>query len=205
MTKLVNMQYNTELNKLRLPAFGRNFQRMVEHCLTIQDKSERLHCAETIVDIMVRVFPDLADKEDNNLLLWNEVAAMSNYKLDIDYPVEIVPQEDLSHVPNPIDYPEADILYRHYGHIAQELIYRVTKMPDGDEKNDMIVLIAKHMKNAFITWGNNFADNQRIIKDLKAISNNELEFDDAELLECLNDTSSSSGERKLKNKGKRRK
>lgn len=34
----------------------------------------------------------------------------------------------------PINYPDDDIVYRHYGHITQQLITVATNMPEGEEK-----------------------------------------------------------------------
>ena len=36
------LTYNTQLKKLVLPEYGRNIQQMVDHCLTIEDREERL-------------------------------------------------------------------------------------------------------------------------------------------------------------------
>lgn len=35
------MQYNTQLEKLVLPEYGRNIQNMVDHCVAIKDPVER--------------------------------------------------------------------------------------------------------------------------------------------------------------------
>ena len=42
------MEYNTELKRLILPEYGRNIQNMVDYCLTIEDKEERMRCANSI-------------------------------------------------------------------------------------------------------------------------------------------------------------
>ncbi len=198
------MQYNTELEPLKLPEFGRHIHKMVEHCLTIHNRQERQSCAETIVDVMARIYPDAANKKENNPTLWNQLAALSDYKLDIDYPVEIVSPDELNRRPAMIDYPEEDIIYRHYGHITQELIARASTMPRGEQRNKFIELIAKHMRNTFLTWGHSNTDNERIIKDLKALSNGELEFDEEELLDVLDDSQAVSLMGKDKQKARRK-
>jgi hypothetical protein len=53
------------------------------------DKKERQRCAEAIVDIMRRVNPQNFDNKDQEQSLWDHLAVMSNFKLDIDYPVDI--------------------------------------------------------------------------------------------------------------------
>ena len=89
------MEYNTQQRKLPLPEYGRSVQNMVDHALTIEDREERQRCANTIVNIMGGMFPQLRDMEDFRHKLWDHLAIMSDFKLDIDYPVEIVKKESL--------------------------------------------------------------------------------------------------------------
>ena len=84
------MEYNTQQRKLPLPEYGRSVQNMVDHCLTIADREERQRCANTIINIMGGMFPALRDMEDFHHKLWDHLAIMADFKLDIDYPVEIV-------------------------------------------------------------------------------------------------------------------
>ena len=35
------LDYNTQLKRLVLPEYGRNIQKMVDHCMTIDDREER--------------------------------------------------------------------------------------------------------------------------------------------------------------------
>ena len=58
------MEYNTQQRKLPLPEYGRSVQNMVDHALTIEDREERQRCANTIVNIMGGMFPQLRDMED---------------------------------------------------------------------------------------------------------------------------------------------
>ena len=89
------MEYNTQKRKLPLPEYGRSVQNMVDHALTIEDREERQRCADTIVNIMGGMFPQLRDVEDFRHKQWDHQAIMSDFKLDIDYPVESVRKESL--------------------------------------------------------------------------------------------------------------
>ncbi len=42
------LDYNTQREKLILPEYGREVQNMVDHAVSLTDKDERQHCAETI-------------------------------------------------------------------------------------------------------------------------------------------------------------
>ena len=90
--------YNTQLKKLILPEYGRNIQNMVDYCLTIEDRDERNHCAHTIVNTMIIMFPELRNEADFEHKLWDHLAIMSDFKLDIDYPYEMLQEEALETV-----------------------------------------------------------------------------------------------------------
>ena len=87
------MEYNTQQRTLPLPEYGRSVQNMVDHALTIEDRAERQRCANTIINIMGGMFPHLRDVPDFKHKLWDHLAIMADFKLDIDYPYEIVKKE----------------------------------------------------------------------------------------------------------------
>ena len=82
------MKYSQKTD-LILPEYGRNIQQMVTHAVTIEDRSERTRCAKTIIDIMGNMFPYLRDVDGFKHKLWDHLAIMSEFKLDIDYPFEV--------------------------------------------------------------------------------------------------------------------
>ena len=106
------MKYNTEEKKLVMPEYGRNIQNMVDYCITIQDREERKRCANTIINIMGNMFPHLRDVNDFKHILWDHLAIMADFKLDIDYPYEIVKKEDLYSRPPRIPYNNSRIRNR---------------------------------------------------------------------------------------------
>ena len=89
------LEYNTQKEKLVLPEYGRNVQQMVDHCMSIEDREERTRCAYAIIDIMSNLFSNLRDVDDFNKMLWNQLAIISDFKLDIDYPYEIIDKSNL--------------------------------------------------------------------------------------------------------------
>ena len=109
------MEYPTLQDKLIMPEYGRNIQHMVQHAVTIEDRDERTRCVNTIVNIMGNLFPYLRDISDFKHKLWDYVAIMSDFKLDIDYPYEIVKEESLYAPPERISYQSNKIRYLHYG------------------------------------------------------------------------------------------
>ena len=96
------MQYNTQQKRMPLPEYGRSIQNMVSHALTIEDRAERQRCANTIINIMGNMFPHLRDVPDFKHKLWDHLAIMSDFKLDIDYPYEIIRKDNLNTRPEVI-------------------------------------------------------------------------------------------------------
>ncbi|MDE5920877.1 MAG: DUF4290 domain-containing protein, partial [Paramuribaculum sp.] len=68
------LRYNTQLERLKLPEYGRNIQNMVEHCLTLTDRDERNACARSIIEAMTRLTPQSKNDPDHTRKLWDHLA-----------------------------------------------------------------------------------------------------------------------------------
>ena len=169
------MEYPTLQGKLIMPEYGRNVQRMIEHALTIEDREERTRCVNTIVNIMGKLFPYLRDVNDFKHKLWDHVAIMSDFRLDIDYPYEIVKKENLYERPETIPYKQSKIAYMHYGRNLEDMIESVSEYPEGETKTELIRLLANQMKKCFLTWNKEVVDDKKIFDDLRELSNGKLD------------------------------
>ena len=165
------MEYNTQRKKMELPEYGRSVQNMVDHALTIEDREERQRCANTIVNIMGGMFPHLRDVPDFKHKLWDHLAIMSDFKLDIDYPFEIVKREELEMKPGKIAYPDNAIRYRHYGRFLESMIKKLPEMEEGEEKEALLHMLAVQMKKNLNNWNKEGIEDQKIVDDLREYSN----------------------------------
>ena len=170
------MKYNTEEKKLVMPEYGRNIQNMVDYCITIQDREERKRCADTIINIMGNMFPHLRDVNDFKHILWDHLAIMADFKLDIDYPVEIVKKESLEIKPQRIPYSQHDIRFRHYGRFVQDMIKLAVDYQEGEERNQLIRMIANHMKRDYLNWNKDGVEDQKILDDLCELSGGKIKL-----------------------------
>ena len=168
------MKYNTEEKRLALPDYGRNIQNMVDHCLTIADREERTRCANTIISIMGNMFPHLRDVNHFKHILWDHLAIMSDFQLDIDYPYEGIKKEELYVRPKCLPYPKNDIRYRHYGKTIELMINEASKMEEGPMRDRLIQLLATHLKLDYLIWNKDSVDNEKILKDLSEMSNRKI-------------------------------
>lgn len=170
------MKYNSKQQQIPMPEYGRNIQNMVNHCLSLEERAERQWCAESIIRIMAKLAPDHRLAQDGEKALWDHLAIMSGFQLDIDYPYEVVTPDSLYSKPETVPYPDSDIIYRHYGHIIQGLIQKAIELPLGPERDALALSIAKQMKANYLAWNKNTVDDYQIFKDLFELSNGNLVY-----------------------------
>ena len=175
------LSYNTHLKKLVLPEYGRIIQEMVDHCLTIEDRAQRNLCAQTIINAMGNLFPALKEGEENKRKLWDHLAIMSDFKLDIDYPYEIVQQDSLETNPDKIAYNTVISDNRHYGRHLIAMVQRAAQMEQSEERDALVLMLANQMKKVMLASGNDSTDDVRIFKDLAAISHGEFRLNPDEV------------------------
>ena len=198
--------YNTQLKKLALPEYGRNIQQMVDYCCTIPDKDERTRCAYTIIQTMGNIFPQLRDEADYKHKLWDHLAIMSDFKLDIDYPYEIVKEENLETKPEPVKYKLEHIKMRHYGKIIERMIERACEYPEGKEKDALIMLIANHMKKVIYLINKEDVEDAKIFKDLAFYSHGKINLDPAtHSLHQFKEATAATAPKNASNKKKKKK
>jgi len=165
------MEYNTSLEKLIFPEFGRHIQKMVEHACIIEDRSERNRAAQTIVNIMANISPQFRDASfEVRQKLWDQLAIISDFKLDVDYPYALPCKEELFEKPQKLPNPQSDIKLRHYGKNNEMMINTAVNMEEGEEKDYLISLIANHMKRCYLTWNRDSVSDDLIFEDLKYLS-----------------------------------
>ncbi len=171
------MEYNTQLKKLIMPEYGRNIQNMIDHCVMIEDEKEREKCAYAVVDVMGSMFPHLRDVNDFKHILWDHLAIMSDFKLKINYPYDVVTKEELTNAPDRLEYSRPTMRYRHYGKLLEQMIRIATQMEEDDKRKHLIRLIATQMKRSYSQW-NKEVEDVRIFQDLYEISNGKIELDE---------------------------
>ncbi|KAA6333284.1 hypothetical protein EZS27_018289 [termite gut metagenome] len=161
-----------------LPEYGRSIQNMVDHALTIEDRTKRQFCAKTIIGIMGNMYPHFRDAPEFAHKLWDHLAIMSDFQLDIDYPYEVIKKDNLITKPERVPYPRREIRRRYYGYIIEVLIKKACEFPEGDEKDNLVALIANHMKKNYVLWNKDMIDEQKVTNDLMEYSEGMLKLDD---------------------------
>lgn len=160
-----------------MPEYGRGIQDMVEYALTIPNKEERQRCANTIVAIMGNMFPHLRDVPDFKHKLWDHLAVMSDFKLDIDYPYEVKTARETQVRPRPMDYPMKRIRYRHYGYLLETLLRKMREMPEGKERDVLTRMVANQMKRSLYNWNKDAMEDSKVVADIAEYTGGAVKLD----------------------------
>lgn len=172
------LQYNTKHTSLPMPEYGRNVQQMVDHCLTLANRDERNACARAIIDTICRLNPQLRTNPEWRAKLWDHLAIMSGFKLDIDYPSEPVSPEHLSSRPAKVEIPQHRIAKRIYGANILKMIDAALAMDASDpDREEFVMLLANHMKKLLLAENPEAATDSRIFADLAQLSHGQILLD----------------------------
>ena len=174
----MNYDYNTQRKRMALPEYGRNVQKMVDHIKTIEDRDERNRAAKTIISIMGNLNPHLRDIVDFKHKLWDHLALIARFELDIDSPYPVPEPSKFVEKPKQVPYKQGDIRYLHYGRIIELMIDAASEMENGDEKEYFTTLIVNQMKKSYITWNRGQVADEVIIGDMKLLSGGRLKMTD---------------------------
>jgi len=171
------MQYNTQKEQLIMPEYGRGVQDMVELAVNLPDREQRQVCAKAIVMVMARIQPEQAGQSDYQHKLWNHLARISRYKLDIDYPVEIVTEEEALAHPAPLHYPMKKITRKHYGSLIESALKYAQTLPEGPERQALVEMTANQMKQNLFVWNRDSMDEALVAQDIKRYTDGEVSLD----------------------------
>jgi len=171
------MEYNTIREKLILREYGRNFHKLVNHVKKIKEKEKRSSLSESLVKLMNMTHPELKNQNEIEQKLWDDLHIMSDFDLDVKSPYPMPKKEKVENISERLQYPENDIIFRHYGKKIELLIEKAIKIKDAKEKESATIYIGKIMKSFFKMWNKETIDNRVIIDNIKEISNNKLTLD----------------------------
>ena len=146
--KIKGLDYNTQRERLVLPEYGREVQQMVDYCVSLKSRAERQRCANTIIAVMERMMPHTYENKDYRQKLWDHLALMSGFQLDIDYPCDITE--------------------------AQKML---KNLPNGAERTELTRLAANQMKRDLVLWGHGSSDDEKVASDLADYTDGKIQLD----------------------------
>lgn len=172
------MEYSTKREKMILPEYGRNIQNMVAHIKTINDRDLRNQAAQEIINVMGNLNPHLRDINDFKHKLWDQLAQLADFDLDIDSPFPTPKKETFEAKPNNVPYTEGPLKYRFLGRTMQKLIKAATEIEDKEKQNELIRVITNHMKKLYVIWNKDTVEDAYIFEKLSELSDGKLNVED---------------------------
>ncbi len=170
------MDYNTQRPKLILPEYGRIVNKMVQYCCTIPDREERTRAAYAVIDLMGNMNPHLRDVPDFKHKLWDHLAIMSEFKLDIDWPFPLPEKDILDLKPEKLPYSDGKIRFRHYGKNTEKFVKKIPEVDDPKAQRALIEILANHMKRSYMTWKKESISDDIIFKEMRKLLNDQVEI-----------------------------
>lgn len=170
-------EYNTVKEKLVLREYGRNIQKIVAYLTTVEDKEDRNKKAETLIELMKLINPNIKDTPEIAQKLWDDLHIISDFTIEVDGPFPQPDRAVLDKKPERMSYNSNEITFKHYGRNIELLVQKAISLEDPEEKEAAIVHIGKLMKTFFYSYNKDVIDDQVVMTHIRDLSNNQLEID----------------------------
>jgi len=200
----MELEYNTQREKLIISEYGRHIQKMVDYAASLSDKNERQQMAEGIIDLMGELNPHLRDVDDFKHKLWDHLFIMSDFKLEVSSPYEKPELDKLFEKPEPLAYPNSKIRFNHYGKVVEMMIEEASTMEKGELRDKLTIAIANQMKKSYVKWNRDSVEDKLIFKQLEQLSNGKLFLDEETELASVSILKKGNNNRKKKQTNKHR-
>jgi len=141
------MKYNISESPLKLREYGRNVQSMVEYAKKIEDRDRRTRVIKEIVRIMVNLHPEIKDRPDYEVKLWDHLYMIADFDLDIDSPYPAPDAAEATKRPEErMEYYRPKTRFKQYGKNVELMIQKAMTMEDEVQKTRYINYIATIMR-----------------------------------------------------------
>lgn len=116
---------------------------------------------------MGNMYPQLRDVPDFRHKLWDHLAIMSDFSLDIDSPYPLPTAESIKEKPIKLSYNnKTKIKCRHYGKTVERLLETIKDIQDQEKKKALTLLTANQMKKSFLMWNKDSVEDEQIYNDI---------------------------------------
>ena len=166
----IKLYYNTEVEKLEMPEYGRNVLQMVEQLKAIEDREKRTQQAYAVVKVMESLNPQVHQQENWSQKLWDHLFMIAGYDLDVDAPFPVPTPEVVNSRPDPIPLNTKPIRARHYGRNIESILDLIASEPEGEMKTAMIRSLAIYMRQQYLIWNKDTVSDETIFQDIERLS-----------------------------------
>ena len=181
------MEYNSQREKMIIPEYGRNIQKMTDYTITIEDDEKRLKSAQKINKKMMQINPGIKENRNYIRTIWKNLYIISKFSLVFDSQFPPPSREELEKKPEKIAYGNRRIKFRHYGKNITGIIQKAIEYEEGEEREALVHTIANHLKKSYLNWNRESVSDETISKHLEEMSGGKLELNEDARLTATGD------------------
>jgi len=181
------LEYNSQMENLVIPEYGRNVQKLIRHVKTITDLKERQVFAEQVVNLMSIMNPQNKNVPEYKKRLWKHFFVIGGFDMNVTPPVGLdLEAVKVPTLPDKVPYPDKVRRFRHYGRNVKTLINKAIEMEEGPVKDGFVETIASFMKLAYKNWNReHYVSDEIILADLETMSEGKLKLSENSSLDTL--------------------
>jgi len=172
------MDYNTQREKLILPEYGRNVQKMIQKVKAIDDRDKRNEQMRAVVQTMGILNPQIRELNDFKHKLWDHAHVIAEFDLDIDSPYPSPTRQQFDSKPDRLSLPETPIKAACYGRNIENMIALIADREEDDIKKEMIRVLAIYMRQQYLIWNKDNVAEETIFADIEKLSEGKLKVPD---------------------------
>lgn len=181
------MDYNSSLEKLIIPEYGRNVQKMIFHALKMEDREKRTSFVKYIAGVMTQMHISTGSYGDYHHMIWDHLHIIAGYEMDVDSPYPMPEKETIEARPNNLSYSTNKIKYKPYGLNIEKMIQLAMTYEDGEEKDSLIENIANHLKKSYLNWNRDSVEDEVIVNHLAVLSDGKLNLKEGFVFKSTDD------------------
>ncbi|MBO7488871.1 MAG: DUF4290 domain-containing protein [Bacteroidales bacterium] len=175
------MEYNTKRGDMMFREYGRTIKKIIDNVCETPEGEERNEAARAIVTAMAQV-GGLSLRDDVVYhKLWDHLMIMSDFRLESAWPFGQEELEQLKERNNTtgevkrerLPYKNRVIESRHYGEYLESMLRHLKDIPDGEEYNTLITLVAQQAKRSYLVWNGELSDDNIVVEQMARISGDE--------------------------------
>lgn len=171
------MQYNTTREPLKIKEYGRNVQQMVAYIKTIADKDKRQEAAETLIEIMGCLNPQLKATEDYKQKLWDHLFIIADFSLDVVAPYPLPDKESFWAKPPRLLYPKKHPKYMHLGKYFEMFLQETLSITEEEKRKEALPVLVHSMKQIYQNWHKESVTEEGLAEELLQISGGALVYE----------------------------
>ena len=176
MTDINSLPFHLQL---LVREYGHSTYGLIQGLAAIEDVAERSKRAQGIVQLILRLQPNLRDQPDVQTKLWNHVHALAGEDVALDAPVPLTTVADRNTPPMKVMYPVQGPKLRAYGQAIESLITKAIQLEDPAELEQATIQIGRTMKFLYRQHNKENAKDVTILRHLSELSGGELTLDSA--------------------------